>query len=181
LKKIKVEEKFFTGEDEDAYETYLASCLSTGQESSSTKSERMVLNGLGRSIALTPILDQEERSIVGYSEARLVEGHFENDALHGFGRMIRSDGYSAVGWWRNGYLMGYAKQIQPDRSSREGLYEVMPKDRRYIRMFDAHRDLIAKPIRIDNIIKYSEEVSQRLKERQEKEELKRLEDAERRR
>jgi len=39
--------------------------------------------------------------------------------------------------------MGYAKQIQPNQSSREGLYENMPKDKRFVQMYDCYRDKIA--------------------------------------
>ena len=60
-----------------------------------------------------PILGQkgEKEKIVGFEQVRIVEGFFKNDKLHGFGRMIKSDGFRATGWWRDGFLMGYAKQI----------------------------------------------------------------------
>jgi hypothetical protein len=60
---------------------------------------------------MVPVLGKDERSIEGFSEIRIVEGYFQNDQLHGFGRMIKSDGFCATGWWRDGFLMGYAKQI----------------------------------------------------------------------
>ena len=124
----------------------------------------MVINGLGRQVSLKPILNDTENGITGFIEARVVEGQFENDLLNGFGRIIRSDGYSAAGWWRNGHLMGFAKQIWPDKSSREGLYENMPKDMRYVRMYDVYRDIKAKEINFERYITFTDEVASKLKQ-----------------
>jgi len=61
-----------------------------------------------------PKFDWDDKTIIGYKSCSLIEGEFENGALTGFGRMIRSDGYYAIGLWRGGYLYGWAKQVQPD-------------------------------------------------------------------
>jgi hypothetical protein len=45
---IKEEVKFATGEDEDAYDNYLSSCLMKEGNMSNKSGEKKILNGLGR-------------------------------------------------------------------------------------------------------------------------------------
>jgi hypothetical protein len=58
---------------------------------------------------LQPTIDPEQNAIVDYGKCRMIEGQFENDVTNGFARMVRSDGFTSIGWWKNGFLHGYGK------------------------------------------------------------------------
>ena len=76
--------------------------------------------------------------------------------------------------------MGYARQIQPNGSSREGLYEAMPKHMNIVRMYDIRLDLIAKEIDFDKYITIDEKTAQMLKDRKENAKLEKQQYKERR-
>jgi len=58
------------------------------------------LNGIGRKIYVGSYYEY------GYVE----EGHFVNNKLNGFGRLMRNSGYLAVGYWSDFWVLnGYAK------------------------------------------------------------------------
>ena len=109
-----------------------------------------------------------------------MEGQFENGALNGFGRMIKSNGYRAIGLWKAGYMYGWGKQIQPDGFQRIGLFEVLPKHGKYVKSYNWRRDFIAKKIMFEQYITFSEEVKKTLKDRKDKEEKELKEEQEQR-
>ena len=55
-----------------------------------------------------------------------------NDVANGFARMIRSDGFNSIGWWKDGFLHGYGKQVFNETIT-EGLFEKgLPKDSSHV-------------------------------------------------
>ena len=61
---------------------------------------------------------------IGYDEKLfyLSEGQFKDDELNGFGRKIWGSDHSAIGWYCNAILHGYALQTDSNGMIQEGLF-----------------------------------------------------------
>lgn len=75
----------------------------------------------------------------------IYEGQFTHDTLNGFGRVIWSDGYYCIGFWKQGLLHGYAQRIIGGTSD-EGQFEkaslwFLDKPKKKKEIFDYNPDI----------------------------------------
>jgi hypothetical protein len=88
------------------------------------------------------------------------EGQFENNKLIGFGRLMKSSGYCAIGQWKAFWTIhGYAKIIKDDGTTDEGYWEnadwsdSKSKKKEDIKSYKTDTDPIAKVIEYEKYIR----------------------------